>query len=254
MFKKVVRIIIPFHYRVKLYHIFHKVRWLFLFKGDNFYCICCDKYSNKFLRFGNLLRENAACPYCYSLERTRLLNYYLLNETDIFSRNKNILHFAPERMLAEKLKKTSKNYISADLIKGYADQIQDIQCLSYRDNTFDYIICSCVLGHIPNEKKAIDEIYRVLKLGGRAFIITVLNLGTYQTLEDDSIDSPEKKLKYYGEQDLLRYHGDDFEERLKRDIVVVKKLDYSKKFSKEDRIRFSLGNKERELIFVVEKC
>jgi len=252
MIKDVLKKNISLKYRIKLRGLFYRFRWIF-YIGNQFHCICCGKSSRKFLPFGNVLRKNAACPYCNSLERTRLLNYYLINETDIFAGNKSILHFAPEGMLAKKLKISSKNYISADIKKDMADVVQDIQSLTFDDNSFDYIICSCVLGHVPDEIAAINEIYRVLKSGGQAFITTVLNLGTYKTIEDYRIQTPEERLKYYGENDLLRFHGEDFFDRLNIANAIVEKIDYSAHFTKQENVKFSLGNKERELIFCFKK-
>ena len=42
----------------------------------------------------------------------------------------------------------------------------DITCLPFQDASFDVVICSEVMEHIPDEKKAISEIIRVLKPGG----------------------------------------------------------------------------------------
>lgn len=41
--------------------------------------------------------------------------------------------------------------------------VADITKLPFRDNYFDVVICSEVLEHIPDEKKAMEEIIRVLK-------------------------------------------------------------------------------------------
>lgn len=221
----------------------------YYYTGKRYYCVCCNHSFSKFLSFGNIERYNAKCPRCESLERTRLLQYYLKNETDIFSKNKDILHFAPEYMLSKSLKTYSQNYISVDIEKGVADRVEDIQNLNFKNQTFDYLICSCVLGHVPNETKAIDEIYRVLKIGGRAFVLTVIDLNNINTFEDPNITSEDDKLKFYGEKDLLRLHGRDFINRLRRPIGTVKEIDYAVNFKQEDRNRFSLGNKQRELIF-----
>jgi SAM-dependent methyltransferase len=43
---------------------------------------------------------------------------------------------------------------------------QDLQCLTYEDNSLDYIFTSDVLEHVPDPKKALSEVYRVLKPGG----------------------------------------------------------------------------------------
>ncbi|TKB96066.1 class I SAM-dependent methyltransferase [Pedobacter cryophilus] len=252
MIKEILKKVIKTEFRIKIRRNIFELKGL-LHKGNKFYCICCNQSFNKFLSFGNEKREDAQCPSCGSLERTRLLNYYLINETDIFFDNKSILHFAPESMLSKSLKKSSNKYLSVDIQKGYADKIEDIQNLTFEDCAYDYIICSCVLGHIPDEKKAIDELYRVLKIGAKAYILTVINLNVYETLEDSSAISDEQRLKLFGEKDLLRLHGTDFIERLKRSKVSVKQIDYSLNFSLHDRRRFSFGNKERELIFEIEK-
>lgn len=48
----------------------------------------------------------------------------------------------------------------------------DATNLPFGDNEFDYVVCSEVLEHLPDDAAAAREIYRVLKPGGRA-IITV---------------------------------------------------------------------------------
>jgi len=42
--------------------------------------------------------------------------------------------------------------------------------LSFPDNTFDFVTSSGVLHHTVDTQKAIDEVYRVLKQGGRSVI------------------------------------------------------------------------------------
>ena len=46
----------------------------------------------------------------------------------------------------------------------------DLTALTFANNSYDFIYCSHVLEHIPNDKKAISEIYRVLKPGGIAML------------------------------------------------------------------------------------
>jgi SAM-dependent methyltransferase len=248
MLKEAIRKFIPERIRLNLYYNFFRFRSLF-YRGKKFYCVCCQKSFRKFLQHGNIPRKNAACPYCNSLERTRLLYFYLERETNIFEGKKKVLHFAPERMLEKKLKSTGSDYVSADINAAYADQVIDITSIPYPENTFDYIICSHVLGHVPNEKKAIDEMYRVLKPGGSAFILTVIDRKSESTYEDKNIRTPEEKLMHYGENDLVRLHGLDFEQRLKRSNMDIRKIDYRNTFTKSENIKYSLGDGNRELIF-----
>jgi len=44
--------------------------------------------------------------------------------------------------------------------------VADITRLPFKNNTFDIVICSEVLEHVPEEKKAAREIIRILKPGG----------------------------------------------------------------------------------------
>ncbi|MCQ9627655.1 class I SAM-dependent methyltransferase [Cetobacterium somerae] len=47
----------------------------------------------------------------------------------------------------------------------------DIENMSFSDETFDSVFSSCVFCTIPNPKKGINEVYRVLKNGGKAVFI-----------------------------------------------------------------------------------
>ncbi len=44
--------------------------------------------------------------------------------------------------------------------------IMDTQNLGFPDDTFDVIICTHTYEHVPDPKKLLDEIYRLLKIGG----------------------------------------------------------------------------------------
>lgn len=50
------------------------------------------------------------------------------------------------------------------------DQIEDIHQLSFPDNSIDGLFCFAVMEHIHSPEKAADEIVRVLKPGGQAFL------------------------------------------------------------------------------------
>ena len=219
--------------------------------GDTFYCNCCHKTFSKFLPYGYKPRPNALCPWCHSLERTRLLLCYLERETSVFTPGKKILHFAPERMIRKKIRQKARrgDYIAADLNPALGDMVVDITRIPFPENHFDYIICSHVLGHVPDEAKAIDEMYRVLKPGGEALVMTVIDLLNPATFEDPSLTSPEERLAQYGEPDLVRLHGTDFGIRLKRANSEVQVIDYSQRLTEAERRRLSTGNRERELIF-----
>lgn len=249
LYQKIFSEKIRFEFNIKL----RKIKGFFLV-GNKFYCPCCQHSYSKFLKKGNGLisRENAVCPNCGSLERTRLLFMYLKEETRIFHNSPYILHFAPEDILKSKFIQ-NPNYYDADLNPNLARFQMDITQINFPDCYFDYIICSHVLGHVPDEKKALEEMYRVLKPGGQLFLLSLINIDSEQTFEDESATSENEKLHAYGEKDLERLYGNDFEDRIENDAVTVERVDYRNHFDAATRLRFSLGDGRRELIYVVTK-
>jgi ubiquinone/menaquinone biosynthesis C-methylase UbiE len=51
-------------------------------------------------------------------------------------------------------------------------QIEDIASLSYPDHSFDLVICQFGMMFLPDKQKGFDEVYRVLKPGGRFVCLT----------------------------------------------------------------------------------
>ena len=51
------------------------------------------------------------------------------------------------------------------------DVVADAMHMPYADNAFDGVICECLLEHVPEPERIVQEILRVLKPGGRAFIV-----------------------------------------------------------------------------------
>ena len=253
MIKAVYKSIVPEKMRNDVHIYYRKLKSLFL-KGENFYCPCCERSSSKFLDKGNglVVRKNAVCPNCGSLERSRLLKLYLENETKIFENNPKILHFAPEESL-KNLLKLNPNYVDVDINPNLASIEMDITEITFPNDHFDLIICSHVLGHIPDEKKALKELYRVLKSGGDLFILSLMDPHSAKTLEDRTIKTTKEKLNAYGESDLERLYGTDFLERIKTDDVEIERIDYREHFSSTERTKMSLGNGEREIIYKITK-
>lgn len=158
--------------RIQLHHFKHSIRGVF-YSGNQVHCVCCKKSFSKFLTYGNIRRKNAACPSCNTLERNRILLLYLQEETNFFKDKLSVLHFAPEYKLERIFQKLSNwDYISADINPELAMKKVDIQDIDFEDNRFDYILCSHVLGHVPDEFQAFKELKRVLKPGGCLILMT----------------------------------------------------------------------------------
>jgi len=204
-------------------------------KGNTYIDPIDGKSFRKFLPYGyGKQRPNVLSPSTLSLERHRLLWLYLKNETDFFSSPKKVLHIAPEQCFL-KLFKNQKNlsYISADLYSPIADVKADICDLPFEDNTFDVVFCNHVLEHIEDDKKAMSELYRVLKPGGMGIFQIPQDLSLEKTYEDFSITSKEDRKKHFGQYDHVRVYGRDYFNRLRKVGFSVNEVDYSKLISNE---------------------
>jgi SAM-dependent methyltransferase len=88
------------------------------------------------------------------------------------------------------------NRKKGEMIKGIRNE--DLQDLSFRENSIDIVITQDIFEHIKNPEKAFMEIYRILKVGGYHVFTTPL----YQKSEK-LIDENDQILKY-----PVIYHGD----------------------------------------------
>ena len=168
-----------------------------LLKGNTFTDPIDGKSFRMFLPYGyGTQRNNVLSPSTLSLERHRLLWLYLQNETDFFTakEKKNVLHFAPEQEFYKRFKKQKNiQYTTTDLFSPLADVKADICNLPFEDNQYDVLFCNHVLEHIPDDTKAMQELYRVLKPGGMAIIQIPHDLNIDTTFSDESI-TDEKEL------------------------------------------------------------
>lgn len=222
--------------------------------GFNNFCPICQKMSRNFLPSGVKKRERALCPYCKSLERHRLIYLLLSNNTDVFVKKTKLLHFAPENCLRNIFKiKGNINYVTADLYMKEVDFNIDIINTKFPNNSFDFILCIHVLEHIEDDIRAMMEIHRILRKGGKAIIMVPIL--REKTLEDASIISPKDRLKYFGQEDHVRIYGLDFIDRLENVGFRVKRVNYINKLGKTLSKFYSVitGNQETEDIYLCLK-
>lgn len=219
--------------------------------GNARYCPICENYSKKFLKFGNPSRQDAQCPFCYSLERDRLAWLYLKRETTFFEpQAKSMLHVAPEAIFQSHFQRLIKDkYVTADLYRNDVMVKMDITDIQYPDETFDIVYCSHVLEHVPDDKKAMQEFYRVLKPNGWAILLVPIMEGA--TYEDLSITDPEERLKLYGQEDHVRKYGTDlvYLNRLKEARFKVQIIEPSKFLDNEEIIRMGITKAAQNIYF-----
>ncbi len=223
------------------------------YRGNKYTDPINKKSYRKFLPYGYVnIRENVLSPGTLSLERHRLIWLYLKNETDVFKRQLKVLHIAPEQAFYNRFKKMKNwEYITADLYSPLADIKADITNLPFKEAEFDLILCNHVLEHINDDKKAMQELFRVMKKGGMGIFQIPLDKNRKNTFEDDSITDKEERTRIFGQYDHVRVYGMDYFDKLKSVGFNVKAIDYSKQLGEKiiEKYRLEKG----ELLPVVFK-
>lgn len=214
----------------------------FYLKGNKYTDPIDGKSFRKLLPYGyGKQRENALSPSTLSLERHRLMWLYLQQETDFFTSQKKVLHMAPEQCFLSIFRKQKNlEYTTADLYSPIADVKADICDLPFEDNSFDVVFCNHVLEHIPDDTKAMQELYRVLKPGGMGIFQIPQDLGRDKTFEDDTITDEKERARIFGQYDHVRVYGRDYFDKLRAIGFRVKEVDYTKKITQKEIERFCL--------------
>lgn len=213
--------------------------------------ICLQSVS--FLPAGDPPRPYATCPFCGSLERHRLLYLYLRQKTNLFREKLSVLHFSPERGLGQALAaQKNLNYATSWYEPDQAaDYHLDLTRLALPDNSWDVLIAYHVLEHIPDDRAAMRELYRVLKPGGWA-AVQVPTREQPDTFEDPRIVSSAERAQKYGNADHVRYYGwKDYADRLIQAGFVVSIERYTEELSDSAIREFALDRNER--IYIARK-
>lgn len=151
---------------------------------------------------------------CGALERHRLLALWLQSQA-LFEPSTRVLQMAPERSLEAALRKQPHSrYVTADLREGAAEIEADITDLPFPDESFDVVLCNHVLEHVPDDRKAVSELFRVLRPGGRALMMHPIDYGREHTDEDPGLLDPEERMRRFRQEDHVRIYGRDFPARL----------------------------------------
>ena len=135
----------------------------------------------------------------------------------------DVLHVSPENFLRKIFKEKYKSYISSDLYREDVDHQFDIQSIPYPDNSFDLVFASHVLEYVKDDRQAIQEIKRVLRPGGLAFLPVPM-------LHDKTIDFEERPPN----KRIIRETGIDYFDRYREvfsEVTVYEPSSFDEKFN-----------------------
>jgi ubiquinone/menaquinone biosynthesis C-methylase UbiE len=96
------------------------------------------------------------------------------------------------------------DYVSTDLERARARVKGDISDLPFPDGSVDVILCSHVLEHVVEDRKALRELYRVLRPGGWALVLVPIDFSRGETFEDPTIVTPTDRERLFGQADHVR--------------------------------------------------
>jgi len=193
--------------------------------------------------------ERSQCPSCRSGVRHRLLVAAWTHLEDLafdrLVRERRVLHFAPERLIEQRLRKAASRYVTADYLNPRRDLQLDLSDMTeIQDGEFDLLIACDVLEHVADDRRAMREIHRALRPGGFAILTVPQQDHLPRTFEDASIVSPDDRQRRYGQSDHLRIYGDDFPDLLQAAGFEVTAID-EHSFAPELASRHVLAPPER---------
>ena len=208
---------------------------------DRFSCPLCG-FEGVFVDYragsGKGSRHYALCPNCEAAERHRLQSRTLDIVLPAFaSKEKSVLHFAPERFFQERLRSAFGVYRTADLFRNDVDVKADMCDLPVPDQSVDLIYASHVLEHVPDDRKAIAELARILKPGGMA----ILPVPIYSTGPTVEYGQPRPE-----EDGHVRGPGLDYFDRFRDvfpEVVVYTSKDFSSR-PKDNQLFVRVKNPE----------
>lgn len=176
-------------------------------------CVICG-YHGRFHALGTPPRWDGRCPQCGSRERHRLIHLFLTREGIDLKDGRTILHFAPEAYFVKAMAGNA-NYHTADLVEGKARHAMDMADMAlFEHESVDVVIANHVLEHVPDDRKAMRESFRVLKPGGFALFTVPQNWAREETYENSALTTKAERYAHYLDESHLRYYGRDFPQRV----------------------------------------
>jgi SAM-dependent methyltransferase len=186
-------------------------------------CPCCGKRLRKFARFHGI---NDQCPQCGSLMRHRAMLLYLRDVLRVPAGVHDVLHVGPGAALVRWFGTLEGlRYVTLDIDSPLAAIQGDVTDLPFGDDSFDLSLCLHVLEHVPDDRTAMAELFRVLVPGGTA-VIQVPPSDREETLEDPAITTPEERERVFGQWDHVRICGRDYRLRLAAAGFDVREIDH----------------------------
>lgn len=134
------------------------------------WCNVCGWAGSAFTGFAHA--ESAACPRCAAITRDRFLHWCFAQRTPQ-PRGRRLLETSP-RLGSEyrEMMRRWFDYRASDFDQSAhrADIQLDLQDIDLPDASLDVVLSAHVLEHVPDTRRALTELHRVIAPGGRMFL------------------------------------------------------------------------------------
>lgn len=252
--KRLIRFVlrhVPRRYIQRVVHLCTPVLGL-AYAGRGVECPVCGAHYRRFMPYGYVNpRGNALCPRCLALERHRLMWLYLKNETAFFETPARLLHVAPERCFLKRFEKLpALDYVTADLESPLAKVKMDIQRIPFPDGEFDVIFCNHILEHVDDDRRAMREMYRVMRRADGASCSRRSTRSARRLTRTRRSPDPRGAGAAFRAERHLRDYGRDYGRRLSEAGFDVEEIDYVRSLSPEAVKLYGLRS---EIVYVVRK-
>jgi SAM-dependent methyltransferase len=158
--------------------------------------------------------QSYACPFCGATDRDRLNALYLdeMLARDYGTEGIRIVDFAPVRCISSYISRKlcchPGTYRTADLFDPNADDKVDLMDMNiYQDGQFDFFICSHVLEHVNDDRKALRELFRITRPGGSGIVMVPVAVDIPEVDEDPSVTDEVERWRRFGQNDHVRLYS-----------------------------------------------
>lgn len=204
--------------------------------------------------------KNYTCPFCSACDRDRMYALYLRDyfKSIVLNGAFKFIDFAPSGALSDFIKETISQlpqtfiYRTADLFReDVNDRVDIMDMRGYRDESVDFFICSHILEHVRHDKKALSELYRILKPGGQGILVVPIVLSLDEIDEDPSVTDVGERWRRFGQDDHVRmYSKKGFLSRMRQAGFNVRQL--GREHFGKDTFK-TYGITDQSVLYIVEK-
>lgn len=134
-----------------------------------------------------------------------------------------------------------------DWLEVRPDACMSITQTAFASGAFDLVICSHVLEHVKDDKRAIAELFRITRPGGIAIVPVPVAWNRQATDEREGLTASQRAA-LYGEAEHVRRYGRDYLDRLREggfvpELVEAEELDVRPQYRIDARDPLVIGRK-----------